>query len=88
VLPAIWWWIVVCRDAIFWSNHVDSNLVDIAAGVFRWWPLGFLRFLAAETDLAICEERGADPNAVQETTIRDTMGDKWKFRPRLPPTLR
>src|SRR5260221_13116073 len=25
----------------FWSNHVDSNLVDIAAGIFlRAWTLG------------------------------------------------
>src|SRR5437588_1075582 len=63
----------------FWSNHVDSNLVDIAAGVFSLVAtLLFLRFWRPKRIWRFAEERGADPNAVQETTIRDTMGDKWK----------
>jgi lactate permease len=63
----------------FWSNHVDSNLVDIAAGVFSLVvTVVFLRFWRPKRIWRFAEERGSDSNAVQETSVRDTMGDKWK----------
>ena len=62
----------------FWSNHVDSNLVDIAAGIFSLIvTVLFLRFWRPKRIWRFAEERGSDSNAVQETSVRDTMGDKW-----------
>src|SRR5215469_11120619 len=61
----------------FWSNHVDSNLVDIAAGIFALVvAVLFLRFWRPKRIWRFAEERGGDSNAVRETTVRDTMGDK------------
>ena len=63
----------------FWSNHVDSNLVDIAAGVFSLLvTVVFLRFWRPKRIWRFSEERGDDATAVRETSVRDTMGDKWK----------
>jgi lactate permease len=62
----------------FWSNHVDSNLVDIAAGVFSLVvTVLFLRFWRPKRIWRFSEERG-DATAVRETSVRDTMGDRWK----------
>src|SRR6266513_5583382 len=62
----------------FWSNHVDSNLVDIAAGIFSLvLTVLFLRFWRPKRIWRFSEERGSNANAVQETSVRDTMGDKW-----------
>jgi lactate permease len=63
----------------FWSNHVDSNLVDIAAGVFSLVvTVLFLRFWRPKRIWRFSEERGGNTTAVRETSVRDTMGDKWK----------
>ena len=70
----------------FWSNHVDSNLVDIAAGIFSLvLTVVFLRVWRPKRIWRFAEERGADSNAVQEARVRDTMGDKWKVQA-APPT--
>ena len=70
----------------FWSNHVDSNLVDIAAGIFSLvLTVVFLRVWRPKRIWRFAEERGADSHAVQEARVRDTMGDKWKVQA-APPT--
>src|SRR6266403_194905 len=64
----------------FWSNHVDSNLVDIAAGIFSLVvTVVFLRFWRPKRIWRFSEERGTDSNAVHETSVRDNMGDKWSL---------
>src|SRR6266536_704635 len=65
----------------FWSNHVDSNLVDIAAGIFSLvLTVVFLRVWRPKRIWRFAEERGADSNAVQEARVRDTMGDRGKVQ--------
>ncbi len=50
----------------FWSNHVDSNLVDIAAGIFSLVvTVVFLRFWRPKGIWRVSEERGGDANAVR-----------------------
>src|SRR2546428_7165763 len=45
----------------FWSNHVDSNLVDIAAGIFSLvLTVVFLRVWRPKRIWRFAEERGAD----------------------------
>jgi lactate permease len=72
----------------FWSNHVDSNLVDIAAGIFSLvLTLAFLRVWRPKRIWRFADERGAPSSTVEEATIRDVMGDKWKVaggRPNAP----
>jgi lactate permease len=63
----------------FWSNHVDGNLVDIAAGIFALIvTVVFLRVWKPKRIWRFAEERGSDTGAVRESSVQDTMGDKWK----------
>src|SRR5258708_39844128 len=63
----------------FWSNHVDSNLVDIAAGVFSLVvTVVFLRFWRPKRIWRFSEERDSGSNAGQEASVRGTMGNQRK----------
>src|SRR5271169_6299884 len=70
----------------FWSNHMDSNLVDIAAGVVSLLAtMLFLRFWKPKHIWRFPEEREADATkgaAAVQTSVTDTMGDEWKIRQR------
>jgi lactate permease len=60
---------------------VDSNLVDIAAGIFSLvLTVVFLRVWRPKRIWRFAEERGADSNTVQEARVRDTLGDKWRVQ--------
>ena len=51
----------------FWSNHVDSNLVDIAAGIFSMVAtLIFLRVWRPKRIWRFPEERGGDGDAQED----------------------
>jgi lactate permease len=72
----------------FWSNHMDSNLVDIAAGVVSLVAtLIFLRLWQPKTIWRFPEERDADSAkaaaAASQTAVTDTLGDEWKVRQKL-----
>src|SRR5437879_1090239 len=73
----------------FWSNYMDSNLVDIAAGVtsmvatvifLRFWkPKRIWRFEdEREADLAL--KNAAAPAAPGKPIIADQMDDEWDVR--------
>jgi lactate permease len=63
----------------FWSNHVDSNLVDIAAGIFSLvLTIGFLRIWRPNRIWRFPEERENTSSSVQERAVRDTLGDQWR----------
>jgi lactate permease len=63
----------------FWSNHVDSNLVDIAAGVFSLvLTVIFLRVWRPKKVWRFADERAAEPSVVEGASVRDVMGDRWK----------
>jgi lactate permease len=70
----------------FWSNHMDSNLVDIAAGVVSLVAtLLFLRIWQPKHIWRFPEERDADSAKAAETAtaqpvVTDTLGDEWKVR--------
>jgi lactate permease len=69
----------------FWSNHVDSNLVDIAAGVVSMvCALVFLRVWKPKRIWRFPEEREADAAKVAvgsgAAPVVDTMGDEWDVR--------
>ncbi len=70
----------------FWANHMDSNLVDIAAGVVSLIAtMIFLRFWKPKNIWRFPEEREADATigaAAVQTSVMDTMGDEWKIRQR------
>src|ERR1700756_2652634 len=70
----------------FWANHMDSNLVDIAAGVVSLIvTMIFLRFWKPKNIWRFPEEREADAakgDAATQTSVTDTMGDEWKIRQR------
>jgi lactate permease len=90
VLPAI---LVVgvsfASMQFFWSNYMDSNLVDIAAGVtsmlatvvfLRFWkPKRFWRF---EDDLETSRTaaRTPAPSSPQSLIIADQIDDEWDLR--------
>ncbi|HET8966953.1 MAG TPA: lactate permease LctP family transporter [Candidatus Acidoferrum sp.] len=65
----------------FWSNHVDSNLVDIAAGIFSLLAtLVFLRVWRPKRIWRFPEEREKSPalaGAEKEAVIAAT-GDAWQ----------
>ncbi len=92
VLPAI---LVVgisfAGTQFFWSNYMDSNLVDIAAGIVSlvstllflrvWQPKRIWRFLEErEADAAIAAAAKAASAATTQTAVTDTMGDEWQIR--------
>src|SRR6202166_2905848 len=73
----------------FWSNYMDSNLVDIAAGVtsmvatvvfLRFWkPKRIWRFEdEREADLAL--KNAVAPAAPAKPIIADQMDDEWDVR--------
>ena len=73
----------------FWSNYMDSNLVDIAAGVtsmvatvifLRFWkPKRIWRFAdEREADLAL--KNAAAPASPAKPIIADQMDDEWDVR--------
>jgi lactate permease len=73
----------------FWANRMDSNLVDIAAGVFSLvCTLIFLRFWQPKRIWRFPEERDADTAkaaaVADQTAITDTLGDEWKVRQKQP----
>lgn len=88
VLPAI---LVVgisfAGTQFFWSNYMDSNLVDIAAGVVSLVAtLLFLRVWQPKRIWRFPEEREADAAkaaasvGATQTAVTDTMGDEWQIR--------
>jgi len=85
VLPAI---LVVgisfAGTQFFWANYMDSNLVDIAAGVVSLVvTLLFLRVWQPKRIWRFPEERETAPALAQsatQTPVTDTMGDEWKIR--------
>src|ERR1700674_3188485 len=70
----------------FWANHMDSNLVDIAAGVVSLLAtMLFLRFWKPKHIWRFPEERESDAtkaDVAAQTSVTDTMGDEWKIRQR------
>ena len=73
----------------FWSNYMDSNLVDIAAGItsmiaiivfLRFWkPKRIWRFEDEREDLPAGRKVAAPADAVSPI-VEDTMGDEWDVR--------
>lgn len=62
----------------FWSNHVDSNLVDIAGGVVSMIAtVAFLRFWKPKKIFRFDYEKGAQPLPPTTAEIRDQFGGKW-----------
>jgi lactate permease len=65
----------------FWSNHVDSNLVDIAAGIFSLvLTVVFLRVWRPKRIWRFPEEREEQAAVAQGSIVRDTLGDKWEIK--------
>jgi lactate permease len=73
----------------FWSNYMDSNLVDIAAGItsmiaiivfLRFWkPKRIWRF-EDEREVATASSKIAAPAGKAPAVVEDTMGDEWDVR--------
>ncbi len=73
----------------FWSNYMDSNLVDIAAGItsmiaiivfLRFWkPKRIWRFEDEREELPTGRKVSAPADAVSPI-VEDTMGDEWDVR--------
>jgi len=73
----------------FWSNYMDSNLVDIAAGVTSmvvtvlflrvWKPKRIWRF-AEERLPAQVASAGAGPTSPAQPIIADQMDEEWDVR--------
>jgi lactate permease len=73
----------------FWSNYMDSNLVDIAAGVtsmvaiivfLRFWkPKRIWRF-EDEREIVPTGSKVVAPADALSPVIEDTMGDEWDVR--------
>jgi len=62
----------------FWSNHVDSNLVDIAGGVVSMIAtVVFLRFWKPKKIFRFDYEKGAQPLPPPTAEISDRFGGKW-----------
>jgi lactate permease len=71
----------------FWSNYMDSNLVDIAAGITSMIAIiVFLRFWKPKRIWRFEEERETVPIAkvvapgATVPVVEDTMGDEWDVR--------
>ena len=68
----------------FWSNHVDSNLVDIAAGIFSLLAtLAFLRVWRPKRIWRFLEER-ATTLAPEKEVVRAATGDEWQVASSTP----
>jgi lactate permease len=66
----------------FWSNHVDSNLVDIAAGIFSLLvTLIFLRVWRPKRIWRFPEERlaVAAPALPEQEVVHAATGDEWQI---------
>jgi len=66
----------------FWSNHVDSNLVDIAAGIFSMLAaLVFLRVWKPKQIWRFPEEREAASSraGTQKEIVHAATGDEWQI---------
>lgn len=65
----------------FWSNHVDSNLVDIAAGIFSLLAtLVFLRVWRPKRIWRFAEERDTKTNPAPEPeVVHAATGDEWQI---------
>jgi lactate permease len=79
VLPAI---LVVgvsfALTQFFWSNHVDSNLVDIAGGVVSMVAtVVFLRFWKPKKIFRFDYEKDAKPLPPPTAEVTDQFGGKW-----------
>jgi lactate permease len=96
VLPAI---LVVgisfAGTQFFWSNFMDSNLVDIAAGIVSlvstllflrvWQPKRIWRFPEErEADAAKSAASTTASAGLTQTSVTDTMGDEWQIRQNPP----
>jgi lactate permease len=73
----------------FWSNYMDSNLVDIAAGITSMVAIiVFLRFWKPKRIWRFEDEREALPTGSKlvapadsvSPIVEDTMGDEWDVR--------
>ena len=73
----------------FWSNYMDSNLVDIAAGITSMIAIiVFLRFWKPKRIWRFEDEREALPTGRKVAApadsvspiVEDTMGDEWDVR--------
>jgi lactate permease len=73
----------------FWSNYMDSNLVDIAAGITSMVAIiVFLRFWKPKRIWRFEDERDALPTGSKlaapadsvSPIVEDTMGDEWDVR--------
>jgi lactate permease len=73
----------------FWSNYMDSNLVDIAAGITSMVAIiVFLRFWKPKRVWRFQDEREALPTGSKlaaaadsvSPIVEDTMGDEWDVR--------
>src|SRR5271163_1255776 len=73
----------------FWSNYMDSNLVDIAAGITSMVAIVvFLRFWKPKRLWRFKDERESVPTGAQivasadpvSPIVEDTMGDEWDMR--------
>jgi lactate permease len=73
----------------FWSNYMDSNLVDIAAGITSMVAIiVFLRFWKPKRVWRFEDEREALPKGSKlaapadsvSPIVEDTMGDEWDVR--------
>ncbi|HXW90324.1 MAG TPA: lactate permease LctP family transporter [Terriglobales bacterium] len=82
VFPAIL--VVGCSFALtqfFWSNYVDSNLVDIMGGVVSIVAaIVFLRFWKPKTIWRFDYDGKAAPLPPPEGEIEDQFGAEWKAR--------
>jgi len=62
----------------FWSNHVDSNLVDIAGGVVSMVAtVAFLRFWKPKKIFRFDYEKDAKPLPPPTAEVTDQFGGKW-----------
>jgi lactate permease len=73
----------------FWANHVDSNLVDIAAGVvsmvatlifLRFWQPKHIWLFEDERKPAPAIPSGIGPAAPVNPVIADQMDEEWDVR--------
>src|SRR5882724_10328217 len=62
----------------FWSNHMDSNLVDITAGVVSIVvTLGFLRFWKPRKIWRFDYDKAPVPQPIPAAEIKDQFGGEW-----------
>jgi lactate permease len=73
----------------FWANHMDSNLVDIAAGVvsmiatlifLRFWQPKHIWLFEGEREAAAGATSGVGPAAPVRPLVADQMGEEWDVR--------